>query len=67
MEPTDTLVTVSTFQLGKRRGYQPPWYKVRVYSPCPECGYVLQLRVNWLGSSPPGAVMCACTKVQFQL
>jgi hypothetical protein len=47
-------------RIEKRRGFQPPWYTVAIYS-C-SCGNVTTLRRSWKGSTPPGAVACLCGK-----
>jgi hypothetical protein len=45
-------------RIEKRRGFQPPWYTVAVYS-CP-CGATRTVRRSWKGGAPPGAIKCDC-------
>jgi hypothetical protein len=40
----------------KRRGFQPPWYTVKIYR-C-ECGHESTSRVNWHGPTPRGGFYC---------
>lgn len=40
------------------RGFQPPWYTVRVYR-C-EDGTETRVRVNWRGPAPRGAIVVNC-------
>jgi hypothetical protein len=42
----------------KRRGFQPPWYTVRIYT-CGVCKNETTLRVPVRGFGP-GAVFCNC-------
>lgn len=47
----------------KRRGFQPPWYRVLVYT-CRGTGRLAgTVRVNWRGGRPPGAFVGACGHV----
>lgn len=44
----------------RRRGFQPPWYTVTIYS-CP-CGRETYLKNSWRGGAPRGAILCGCGK-----
>ena len=50
-----------SYRIEKRRGFQPPWYRVMVIK-C-ECGETA-LRIGWKGGTPPGGVFCP-TKVHL--
>jgi len=43
----------------KRRGFQPPWYWVRIYR-CPRCKHETTINRNWHGPAPTGAFPCYC-------
>jgi hypothetical protein len=47
-----------TIRHERRRGFQPPWYTVTIYT-CPKDGKVsMTLRQNWHGPTPRGGVYC---------
>jgi hypothetical protein len=43
----------------KRRGFQPPWYRVLIYR-CEETSIETTIRVNWRGGAPRGAFVANC-------
>jgi hypothetical protein len=47
-----------SYSFERRRGFQPPWYKVMKIK-CDECGRETTLRVP-RGGFPPGAIRCDC-------
>lgn len=59
MDTCRAIVDISKDCVGheKRRGFQPPWYTVRVLR-CPACGGKRYLRVSWRGTAPTGGIVC---------
>lgn len=66
-EQADQARRITRYRVEKRRGFQPPWYYVRVYDPCPDCQYAPHLKVSWYGTAPRGAIACTCGKTLFTL
>jgi hypothetical protein len=48
---------MTKIQIERRRGFQPPWYRVAIYT-C-DAGHVTALRISWSGPTPPGGVRCS--------
>jgi hypothetical protein len=59
----DTVIRIPEDVRGseKRRGFQPPWYRVLVLV-CPKCGHKSYLRQNWHGSAPSFGIRCGAVQ-----
>ncbi len=51
-----------TVRIERRRGFQPPWYRVLIYT-CPDGAHAVTVRVNWSGGTPPGAIVGNCGRL----